>query len=82
MSLVNNKMAASFSEYYQTWNDAQKLRERLEGYSAGRLRLLPREGLIVLEIERIPVAVCATDKDAAYDVVVCFGRWAMKDVDC
>ena len=79
---VNTKMAASFSEYVQTWNDAYKLRERLEGYSAGRLRLLPREGLIVLEIEKMPVACCATGKDAAYDVVVCFGRWATKDVDC
>ena len=79
---VKTQMTASFPDYIQTWNESYVLRERLESYSAGRLRLLPRERLVVLEIEEMPVACCTTGEDAAYDVVVCFGRWAAKDVDC
>ena len=79
---VKTQMAASFPEYIQTWNESYELRERLENYSAGRLRLLTNERLVVLEIEEMPVACCAAGEDAAYDVVVCFGRWATKDVDC
>ena len=43
---------------------------------------LQRNGSLFLEIEDMPVACCTAGKDAAKDIVVCFGRWATKDVDC
>ena len=80
--MVDEISPTSFAEYLETWNEAFDLRERLEHYSAGRLRLLPRQGLIVLEVAGMPVACCEITSDASFDVVVCFGRWATKDADC
>jgi hypothetical protein len=80
--MASNDLSTSFSQYAQTWNKSDELRERLEHFTAGKFRLLTEERLVVLEIEDMPVACCTAGKDAAKDIVVCFGRWATKDVDC
>ncbi len=79
---TSNDMEVSFAQYAQTWIEAEPLRERLEHYSAGRFRLLVRERLVVLEVGERAVSCCTTGDDASKDVVLCFGRWAAKDVDC
>lgn len=80
--MASNDVSTSFSEYAQTWSKTYELRERLEHFTTGKFRLLIKERLVVLEIENMPVACCTAGKDAAKDIVICFGRWATKDVDC
>lgn len=73
--------AVSFAEYARTWSECSRLRERLGHYAAGDLRLLSEQRLVVLEIEGAIVACCVAAKDAAHDVVICFGRWACQEAD-
>ena len=80
--MASNEVSTSFSEYAQTWSKTYELRERLEHFTAGKFRLMIKERLVVLEIENMPVACCTAGKDATKDIVICFGRWATKDVDC
>jgi hypothetical protein len=79
--MPDKHLAVSFAEYARTWSECSTLRERLGHYAAGKLRLLTDQMLVVLEIEGTIVACCAATKDAAHDVVICFGRWACKEAD-